>query len=47
MNIFMNFVKRTLVEEGTKSEIGALGEIIALKGVKALLLSILDLFIEL
>ena len=38
MNTFMNFVKRSLVKEGTRGGVGAIKE------VKASLLLVLDLF---
>ena len=44
-NTFMNCVKRSLVEEGTKGGVRASRELKASKGVGALLVPILDLVV--
>lgn len=46
MNTFINFVKKSLIRGETKSGIRTLGEIGALKIVKALLLLIFNFFAE-
>ena len=44
MNVFINFIKRSLVKKRTRDEAKALGEVQALGGIKIMLLLVLKLF---